>query len=287
MMSLLNDTAWQTPASELFEFAPKRTRYCVCIPVINEGDRLRRQLDKMRQVGIPALADVLILDGGSTDASTDPRYLESQGIRALLVKTGTGKLSAQLRMGYAYALRQGYEGIITVDGNGKDGIEAIPDFIRALDSGLDLVQGSRYVPGGEAINTPLMRVLAIKLIHSPLISLAAGFRYTDTTNGFRAYSRCYLLDERVQPFRKVFSTYELLAYLSVRGPRLGYRAQEIPVARRYPEKGKTPTKISYVRGNLLVLSVLLKVALGRFNPEVCPNQSDRPRDARYGVDQTI
>src|SRR5205814_4348915 len=101
---------------KLFEFAPRQARYCVCIPVINEGDRLKKQLSAMKQAGIPKLADVLILDGGSSDDSADSRFLELQVVRALLVKTGPGKLSAQLRMGYAYAMRQGYEGAITVDG---------------------------------------------------------------------------------------------------------------------------------------------------------------------------
>jgi dolichol-phosphate mannosyltransferase len=262
----LNDADWQLPPAEIYEFAPRRTRYCVCIPVINEGPRIKRQLETMQRLEIPSQADLLILDGGSTDGSTRPDQLKRFGVRALLVKTGPGKLSAQLRMGYAYALRQGYEGIITIDGNGKDGVEAIPSFLRELDAGVDLVQGSRYVPGGAAINTPWVRALAIKLLHAPLISLAAGFRYTDTTNGFRAYSRRFLLDPRVRPFRDVFSTYELLAYLSVRGPRTGYRTKEIPVTRQYPATGKTPTKISHVWGNLLLMRILLQVLLGRFNP---------------------
>ena len=267
MASILHETAWQVPAARIDEFSAKRTRYCVCIPVINEGERLRAQLRAMSEAGIPELADILILDGGSTDGSTEAGYLKAQGVRALLVKLGAGRLSAQLRMGYAYALRQGYEGIVSIDGNGKDGVEAIPDFIRELGSGVDLVQGSRYVPGGQAVNTPWVRVLAIKLLHAPLISLAAGFRYTDTTNGFRAYSRRFLLDPRVQPFRDVFSSYELLAYLSVRAPRTGHRVREIPVTRRYPAQGKTPTKISHVGGNLLLFRTLLKVVCGVFNPQ--------------------
>ncbi|HZS04869.1 MAG TPA: glycosyltransferase family 2 protein [Blastocatellia bacterium] len=262
-----DDSTWQVPAAEINEFAARNTKYCVCIPVINEGARLKGQLEAMRRIGIPQLADILILDGGSTDGSTHPDFLKSVGVRTLLIKTGPGKLSAQLRMGYAWALRQGYEGIITVDGNGKDGIEAIPDFIRELDAGSDLVQGSRYVPGGQAINTPLVRALAIHLLHAPIISLAAGFRYTDTTNGFRAYSRRFLLDPGVQPFRNIFSTYELLAYLSVRGPRTGHLAREIPVRRQYPDKGKIPTKISHFRGNLLLIKVLLRVLRGDFDPE--------------------
>src|SRR5690606_15134684 len=126
-------------------------------------------------------------------------------------------------------------------GNGKDGLDAIASFVAKLDDGYDYVQGSRYIAGGRAINTPLDRYLAGRLIHAPIVSLASGQRFTDTTNGFRAYSRRALLDPRVQPFRSLFEVYSLLFYLSIRIPKLGYRAIEIPVERSYPPKGKTPT----------------------------------------------
>ncbi|HKQ60058.1 MAG TPA: glycosyltransferase family 2 protein [Candidatus Polarisedimenticolaceae bacterium] len=257
---------WEVPASRLLEFAPKRTRCCIAVPVINEGERIRGQLHRMHESGVTAQADLLILDGGSTDGSLVPDELRAHGVRALLVKTGPGRLGAQLRMGYAWALQQGYAGIVTVDGNGKDGVEAIPLFLDKLDAGYDLIQGSRYIPGGRAIHTPRIRALAIKLIHVPVINRAAGFRFTDTTNGFRGYSRRYLLDPRVQPFRGIFSSYELLAYLSVRGPQLGMKTVEVPVTRQYPPSGKTVTRISPFKGNLTLLRILVETWLGRYDP---------------------
>ena len=260
------DSNWQIPNFELFNFGNKSSSYAICIPIINEGERIIRQLTRMKDIGIPKIADILLLDGGSTDGSTNPEALKSCGVRALLLKTSAGKLSTQLRMGFAYALQQGYEGIITVDGNGKDGVEAIPDFIHQLQKGVDFVQGSRYLQNGQAINTPLVRALAINLLHAPIISLAAGRKFTDTTNGFRAFSRQYLLNPKVQPFRDIFCTYELLAYLSVRATQLGLKTIEIPVTRQYPDKGKIPTKISHFSGNLLLLKILLKTLFGSFNP---------------------
>lgn len=266
MTEQINDAQWQLPTFETYEFAPRKTEYCVCIPIINEGERIRRELAEMVQYRIADAADILILDGGSTDGSTEHEFLRSKGVRTLLVKTGAGKLSAQLRMGYAYAMRQGYAGIVTIDGNDKDNVDAIPAFIEAMQSGWDLVQGSRFIPGGQAINTPLSRFLAIKLIHAPLISFGARFGYTDTTNGYRGYSRRLLLDPRVQPFRDVFTTYELLAYMSVRAPQLGFKVKEIPVTRRYPPTGKTPTKIKGLSGNMKLIGILLDVIRGKMNP---------------------
>ena len=68
----------------------------------------------------------------------------------------------------------------------------IPRFLEKLQAGYALVQGSRFVRGGKAINTPPSRYWAVRLIHAPVISLAARHWFTDTTNAYRAYSRAYL-----------------------------------------------------------------------------------------------
>jgi dolichol-phosphate mannosyltransferase len=258
---------WQVPVHESHELRAKASRHCVLIPVIDEGERILGQLRRMREQALP---DVILADGGSRDGSTEPHRLRELGVRTLLVKTGPGKLGAQLRMGFAYALRQGYEGVVLVDGNGKDDTAAIHDFVHALDEGWDYVQGSRFVPGGAAVRNPAWRLAAIRAIHAPAISLAARFRYTDTTNGFRACSARLLRDERVALFRDALSGYELHYYLSIRAARLGFRVKELPVRREYPATGPLPSKISFVRGNLRVLRALVLACLGRFDPPGTP-----------------
>ncbi|MBV4454532.1 MULTISPECIES: glycosyltransferase family 2 protein [Pseudomonas] len=257
---------WEVPSFEVSLWLGRRHPWCVVIPVINEGDRIKNMLSRMAVLNISDRADIIIVDGGTSDGSLDIRALQEVEVRGLLVKTAAGKLSAQLRCAYAFALDQGYEGIITIDGNDKDDPEAIPRFIEALKSGVDFVQASRFVMGGVAENTPKSRDFAIRFIHAPMLSLFSGFNWTDTTQGFRAYSRALLLDPRIAPFRDIFTTYELLAYLSYRAPKLGYRCMELATARRYP-KGEVPTKISSVRGNLSILSVLFKTCFGSYNPQ--------------------
>ena len=254
----------EVPAFTAASYRPRRARYCCAIFVINEGAKLLGQLDRMAPLA--DLVDLVVADGGSTDGSTTEAHLAPRGVTALLTKTGPGRLSAQMRMAFAWALDQGYEGVITIDGNGKDDTSAVPAFARALDDGYDHLQGSRFVPGGRAIRTPLARYLGIRLLHAPLISLAAGRRYTDTTNGFRAYSARFLGDPRVAPFRDVFAAYELHYYLAIRAARLGFRVAELPVTRAYPASGPTPTKIHGLRGNLFVLRTLLAACTGRFDP---------------------
>jgi dolichol-phosphate mannosyltransferase len=260
------ETDWVVPRCTITPLKPKSKPYCICIPIINEGERILRQLKRMHDAGIHDRADIIICDGGSTDGSTETNRLADLGVRTLLVMAEKGIVGAQLRMGYAYALREGYEGILTMDGNDKDGIDVADRFIEKLAAGYDYVQGSRYMPGGREINTPLLRRIAIKYVHTPLLSLYSGFKFTDTTNGNRGYSKKLLLDDRIQPFRAIFYYYDFLVFITGNAPRLGFKVIEVPMERSYP-KGKTPTKIK-LKGNLRILGSLLKVLLGTYKPSV-------------------
>lgn len=259
-----SEPAWSVPAFSVTAYTPRSARYGLLVPVLNEGDRIRSQLERMK----PWMdrIDAVLVDGGSTDGSPEEECLRSAGFRALLVKTGPGGLDAQLRVGLAWLLREGYEGVVLMDGNNKDDPAGIDGFVAALEDGADHVQGSRYLPGGRHEHTPMLRHLGVRCVHAPLLSAACGFRYTDTTNGFRAYSRRFLEDPRVQPFRDVFQGYALHYYLAVRAAQLGFKVREIPVTRCYPPGSAVPTKIKGLSGYGKVLGALFNACLHRYDP---------------------
>lgn len=248
----------------MHEFAPKRHEACVLVCVLDEGERITRQLERMQPYCEEA--DIIIIDGGSTDGATAPEALTGR-VRSLLVKTDAQRgLSVQLRVGLAYALEQGYAQIVSIDGNGKDGVEAIPVFIDALRTGYDFVQGSRFRKGGGHANTPLDRLLGIRLVFSPIMSLGARYWYTDAMNGFKGVRGDVLRDKRVQPLRDVFQCYNLQYYLNYRLPRIGARVREIPVRRDYPDNGEVPSKIKGVGKRFDIMKELLCTVIGSYNP---------------------
>ena len=265
-MNVIYEKQKGVPRFNCLEYSEKKGEYVLLIPIINEGDRIIKELRRAYKYNIADYVDIVICDGGSTDGCTEEKKLRKWKVNTLLVKMDKGKQGAQLRMGMWWALQRGYKGIITIDGNNKDSIEDVPNFIEKLESGYDFVQGSRFIKGGRAINTPFVRLVALRLIHAPIISITAHRWFTDTTNAFRAYSRRYLGDIRVQPLRDIFMTYELLAYLSVRATQIGFNACEIPVTRAYPKGNIVPTKISFFKGNLELMKILFKNLFGAYNP---------------------
>lgn len=251
------------PEHTVVSFFERRNPYALVIPVYNEGERIARQLERCRP--FVDVVDVIIADGGSTDGALDS--VEGGGVvRGVVTRSEGPGLSGQLRCGFHRALEDGYDGVITVDGNGKDDVSALPLFVGALAAGFDFVQGSRFRLGGRHAHTPRRRLVGIRMVHAPLVSLLAGVRYTDTTNGFRAHSRALLTDARVDVFRDDFERYELLPYLAVKSARLGFRVCEVPVARTYPPDGSVPTKMHGMWSELSLLSVLVRLARRRYDP---------------------
>lgn len=235
-------------------------KYCVVIPVINEGERIQKELKELKK--FTKIIDIVLVDGGSTDGSVENIFLKKVGVKKKL-DSPLGQ-SIQYQKAFSWAFNQGYEGIITIDGNNKDDVSALPKFIKALDEGYDYVQSSRFINGGKHKNTPNDRIFFNRFVISPLLSLAAGHWYTDTPNAFRGYSKKYLTHPAVKPYRNIFKCYELLFYLTIRANRLGLKTKEIPVTRKYP-KDHVPTKIvGWKRfGDMWNI---LKISLGVYNP---------------------
>lgn len=257
----------EIPEFGIKEFRTKEHNYCLCIPIYNEGIRIQTELQKILDSNIINIVDVILLDGGSTDGTTSIENLQKYRINTLIKmkEEGIYRQSEALKAGFYFSLNRKYLGIISIDGNNKDSIESVKEFVKKLEEGYDFIQGSRFQKGGTEENTPLDRLLAIRFIHAPIISFIAKKRYTDTTSLYRGYSAKYLNHPKVKPFRNIFKSYELSTYLSTRADQIGLKTCEIPVRRIYP-RGKYPTKVGKIKGNWKMLYSLIENLLGKYNP---------------------
>lgn len=252
------------PRCETFAFHARTSPYALVIGVYNEGEKFTRQLEALQPYR--KMLDIIIADADSTDGASSRETLEHRVCALLVNKDERRGLSVQYRMALAYALSQGYEGIIMMDGNGKDGVEALPLFIAKLKEGYDFIQGSRFMPGGHHKNTPIDRVIGIRFVFNPIMRLFCGFAYTDAMNGYKACSRTFLLDPHVQPFRDVFVRYSLQYYFNYRAAKLKIRIAEVPVSRVYTIDKAPHSKIVGLRARLKILCELFNTVMGCYNP---------------------
>ena len=198
--------------------------------------------------------DVLVVDDGSTDGTA--AAAAGAGARVVRLPFNLG-IGAAVQTGFRFALEQGYDVAVRLDGDGQHDPAELPKLLAALSSGeADVVTGSRFL-GEGAYRPPLARRLGITWF-ARLVSMLTHQRVTDTTSGFQALNRRGIaLFARDYP-----SDYpEVEATLLVLRSRL--RLVEVPVTMREREHGSS--SITVVRSVYYVLKVTLAllVAMGR------------------------
>ena len=266
-------------------FFEKKNKYALLIPVINEGERFISQMNKMKNKNIFDIIDVFICDGGSKDNSSNSDFVKEYGCRGLVINISDKKgQGVQLKQGFFESIKDDYDGVIMVDGNDKDNVhESLKLFIEKFDEGYDLIQSTRFTLGGKEKNTPLLRYIGIRLIASPLISFKSGFHYDDVCNGYKGFSKRYILDSRMDWFRTEFKTYEYCYYPLVHAKKLGYKIVQVPTSREYPV-GVTPSKIKGLKSNFTLLCDIVKLAHSQTRPDQTRPDQTRPDQTR--PDQT-
>lgn len=232
-------------------------KYILGISTYNEGEKIQ---EVVRRFSDYSVYDVLIMDDGSTDGSIE-KLPRNPHIHFVKNEKNMGAGFSVRRILF-YAKEKGYEAVFFVAGNNKDKPEDIYKLRDAFEKGYDLVQGSRYMPGGGYGQMPFYRVIATRFIHPWLFSLITGTPITDSTNGFRAVRVSVLDDKRIDLFQDWLDRYELEPYLFYKIVKLGYRYIEVPVVKIYPPKSQGYTKMKAITGWWSILRPLVYLGLG-------------------------
>lgn len=158
--------------------------------------------------------DALVVNDGSVDGTS--RVAREAGAIVIDHPENRGK-GAALRTGFEYAVDQGYDAVITMDGDGQHDPKAIPGFIEAIEkSGADVIVGTRmHAVGGM----PRLRVWTNRTT-SRIVSRLARQAIPDSQSGFRIF-RVRVLRDVVRSL--VTSKYDTESEVLIRAARRGYR----------------------------------------------------------------
>lgn len=162
-------------------------RPLVILPTYNEAENIVETLEKTRESAPEA--DVLIVDDGSPDGTADIAEdwgREHGGVNVLRRAKKSG-LGSAYRAGFTEGLKEGYDILIEMDSDGQHDPAALPSLIHAVEDGVSLAIGSRYVPGGSIPNWKWHRK-ALSRWGNRYAGLVLALEVRDATAGFRAYS---------------------------------------------------------------------------------------------------
>jgi dolichol-phosphate mannosyltransferase len=230
-------------------------RVAAVVPAYNETGKIG---EVVRKVPRRYAAAVIVVDDCSRDATAEEaRAAGAERVERHAVNRGVG---AAIRTGLFSAKAMGFEFAAILSGDDQHEPDELPRVLAPLFRGAaDLVQGSRWLPGGATPGIPPDRRWLTRL-YPLLFRIASGYPSTDGTNGFRAFRLAMLDDPRIRLDQDWLDRYELEPYLLYQAVRCGYRVREVPVTVRYHARGTT--KMSFFHDSWRLLRPLVYLRLG-------------------------
>ena len=234
----------------------------VVVPVMNEEQNVRPLYEKL-SAQLNALGqnyEIIFVDDGSTDktfAELKTLHDDHPGIvRVVRFRRNFGKTPA-LVAGFS---RCRGEVIFTMDGDLQDDPEEIPNFLKKLNEGYDLVSGWKY-PRLD----PITKTFPSRIFNG-MVSTMTGVHLHDINNGFKAYRREVIEDSHMKLYGEFHRFVPVMAHWH------GFSVTEIKV-RHHPRKygvSKFGAR-RFARGlidllNVLFLTTFLRTPLRFFAP---------------------
>lgn len=151
----------------------------VIIPAYNEEKSIVSVVESVVAAGY----DYVVINDGSTDSTLSICRQHSINVVDLKCNLGIG---GAVQTGHKYAKMHGYDVDVQFDGDGQHDVGYIPELLRGIQEGADLVIGSRFLAEGTSkFQSTFMRRVGIAWL-SRLLRLVTKQRITDPTSGFRA-----------------------------------------------------------------------------------------------------
>lgn len=220
------------------------------IPAYNEEESI---LGVVRGIQAAGWDYVVVIDG-ATDGTL--RICQENGLNYIHLPINMG-IGGAVQTGHMYALRQGYDVDIQVDGDGQHDIAYIPRLLEAVDQGADLVVGSRFLEKTDGFQSTAARRAGISWLRG-CIRHVTGLTITDATSGFRAVSR-----KAMALFAERYPSDYPEPESIVSAYKAGLRVCEVPVVMRERQGGKS--SISPLKGAYYMIKVTLAILIEGWN----------------------
>lgn len=215
------------------------------IPAYNEGKGVGPTIEDF----LPYVDEIVVVDDGSEDNTRE--VVEKYPVKLLRHSKNLGKAAA-IRTGVKAAT---HNVLVLTDADHTYPGRYVPEMVKALEEGADLVLGSRVEKGFS--NVPWFNRLG-NILFSFLVTYFGGVEVSDAQTGYRAFPR-----ELFKEFDVSASGLEFETMMTLQAAKRGYRIVEIPVEYR-PRVGRS--KLRPLRDGFKMFLGLAKVAYRETTP---------------------
>lgn len=222
------------------------TSVLVVIPTYNESESIESLLKRLNtarmQISDKFEVDILIVDDNSPDqTAVIAKNLQFSGLKVLSRQHKSGLGPAYLA-GFKQGLLEKYDYFVEMDADLSHQPEQLIDLLNAA-SKVDLVIGTRWIPGGSVVNWPKRRKWISKL-GTGYASFALNLPYKDLTSGYRVLPREFLsqLD---------FSLIETRGYgfqieMALKAIESGFGIKQVPITFVERENGYSKMSLAII-----------------------------------------
>jgi glycosyltransferase involved in cell wall biosynthesis len=207
-------------------------RILTALPVYNEAGHVNDVLNQVLQHG----GDVLVVNDGSTDGTSSVLQQFGHSIRVAdhVVNRGYG---AALSTAFQYAVKYGYDVLVTIDCDGQHQPQLIGEIAALVDDPVnpaDMVSGSRYLKQFDGNSAPPEDRRRVNMQITKCLNEKLGFNVTDAFCGFKAYRVSALVDLDI-----TVPGYAMPLQLWVQASDLNWRIAEFPVPLVYLDEERS------------------------------------------------
>ncbi len=206
----------------------------VIVPTYNEKGNIERLIDILETQTFPGIKNhnmnILVADDNSPDGT-------SQEVRKLMKKwknvnlcTGEKKgLGAAYVRGMTYAIEEmGAELMFEMDADLSHDPKKIPEFLKKIDQGADMVVGTRYSQGGSIPSNWRLQRKIFSVFGNLLVrTILMRFRIHDWTGGFRCLKKKVFMKEKDELTSFLGYTFQV-SFLH-KAVRDGFKIAEVPI----------------------------------------------------------
>lgn len=219
----------------------------IVIPTRNEEGNLANVLSELRRIGYQ---NILIIDGNSDDGTTE---IAKEYGAEVVFQDGNGKGDAIRQVfnnGYISA-----DAVLLMDADGSMRPGEISSFLEALESGADIVKGSRFLKGGYTYDMSLLRRFG-NFIFLSLVNLFWSTRYTDICYGFGVFTKDAV--KEIAPVLKS-ENFEIETEIFIKAKKLGLEVVEVPSIELQRKHGKS--NLNAFRDGFRILKTIIQELL--------------------------
>lgn len=202
----------------------------IVVPTYHELANLPKLTERL-WAALPG-ARILLVDDASGDGTPDWVRAHSQYGKLLFILERAGKLglgSAYVE-GFTWVLQrhktEPCSAVVQMDADLSHDANSVPDLLRALGEGADLVLATRYRDGVRVTNWPLRRLM-LSLGAAQYVRLITGMPFSDPTGGFKAFRPDKLAELDLAQIHS--DGYAFQIEVTHMGWRLGWKIVEVPI----------------------------------------------------------